>query len=210
MKHPRGSCDRHLVPAAGLLIPAYTPIRRDGTRVAHCDTGRNARASEESGHQDMRWTRNDPVFCPGNGGARPAGYIDVKHEDIAATDAIGLFDEGKCTMKKKGSILAAVAVALTALVLIATSQEVAAGRGDGPVVFVRSQNLYYDSIVVSDPLPARGPFQLLEMGSGGRLETDLGPGDPGYVGGRWKEDFDGDGEYHYFLCPLLGPGRANP
>jgi len=113
-------------------------------------------------------------------------------------------------MTKKVGVLAALAVALTAVALIATSQEVAAGRGDGPVVYVRSQGLYYDSIVVRDPLPAHGPFQLLEMGSGGRLETDSGPGDTGYVGGRWKEDFDGDGEFHYFLCPLLGPGRANP
>ena len=112
-------------------------------------------------------------------------------------------------MLKKVSVLSALAVALTAIALIATSQDVAAGRGDGPIVFVRSQNLYYDSIIVRDPLPANGPFQLLEMGSNG-LETDFGPGDTGYVGGRWKEDFDGDGEFHYFLCPLLGPGRANP
>ena len=38
----------------------------------------------------------------------------------------------------------------------------------------------------------------------------IGPGDPGYVGGRWKEDFDGDNTFHYFLCPLLGPGRDTP
>jgi hypothetical protein len=113
-------------------------------------------------------------------------------------------------MKKKLSVLAALVVVVTAVAMIATSRDVAAGRGDGPIVFVRSQNLYYDSIVVRDPLPAKGPFQLLEMGTGGRLETDHGPGDPGYVGGRWKEDFDGDGEFHYFLCPLLGPGRENP
>jgi len=83
------------------------------------------------------------------------------------------------------------------------------GRGDGPIVYVRSQGLFYDSIVTADPLPPKGPFQLLEMGPNG-LETDYGPGDVGYRGGRWKEDFDGDGEYHYFLCPLLGPGRDQP
>ena len=30
------------------------------------------------------------------------------------------------------------------------------GRGTGPVIFVTSQGLYYDSIVVVDPLPAQG------------------------------------------------------
>jgi hypothetical protein len=83
------------------------------------------------------------------------------------------------------------------------------GRGSGPVVYVRSQGLYYDSIVVVDPLPAYGPFQLLEMGGNG-LETEYGPGNRGYVGGRWKEDFDGDGTFHFFLCPLPGPGRSMP
>lgn len=83
------------------------------------------------------------------------------------------------------------------------------GRGTGPIVYVTSQGLYFDSIVVADPLPARGPFQLLEQGPNG-LETEFGPGDRGYVGGRWKEDFDGDGTYHFFLCPLLGPGREAP
>ncbi len=84
-----------------------------------------------------------------------------------------------------------------------------AGRGDGPIVFVRSQGLYFDSIITADPIPPNGRFQLLEMGPNG-LETDLGPGDVGYLGGRWKEDFDGDGEFHYFLCPLLPPGREAP
>jgi hypothetical protein len=87
------------------------------------------------------------------------------------------------------------------------------GRGDGPVVYVRSQELYYDSIVTADPVPANGPFQKLEMGPHG-LETDFGPGDTGYVGGRWWFDVNGDGEQndgdHFFLCPLLGPGREMP
>jgi len=78
-----------------------------------------------------------------------------------------------------------------------------------PVVYVTSQGLYYDSIVTADPLPAHGRFQLLEMGPNG-LQTEFGKGQQGYVGGRWKEDFDGDGEFHYFLCPLLGKGRPNP
>ena len=85
------------------------------------------------------------------------------------------------------------------------------GRGSGPVIYVASQGLFYDSIVVADPLPPFGPFQLLEMGGPeGTLMTEFGPGDHGYVGGRWMEDFDGDGVFHYFSCPLLGPGRDEP
>jgi hypothetical protein len=74
------------------------------------------------------------------------------------------------------------------------------------VVYVTSQDLYYDSIVGPD-LPPHGPFQLLETGPKG-LQTEFGPGDKGYVGGRWKMA-DGQG-YKYFSCPLLGPGREEP
>ena len=77
------------------------------------------------------------------------------------------------------------------------------------VVFVTSQGLYYDTFVVKDPLPMQGQFQLLEDG-----ETDFGPGQPGYLGGRWWEDLNGNGiqdaDDHYFLCPLLPPGRSEP
>ena len=42
----------------------------------------------------------------------------------------------------------------------------------------------------------------------------VGPGQPGYLGGRWWEDTNGDGVQdaadHFFLCPLLPPGRAEP
>jgi len=84
------------------------------------------------------------------------------------------------------------------------------GRGDGPVVFVTSQGLYYDSIVVADPLPQQGRFQQLIPTMMG-LETEFGPGDHGHVGGRWWIDLNGDSVMDagdkYFLCPLLGPGR---
>lgn len=93
------------------------------------------------------------------------------------------------------------------------------GRGDGPIVYVTSQGLYYDSIVTADPLPKKGPFQqLFPPGTNpdypflDTLSTEQGPGNTGYVGGRWWVDVDGDGEMsaadHYFICPLLGPGRA--
>ena len=77
-----------------------------------------------------------------------------------------------------------------------------------PVIYVTSQNLYYDSIVGPN-LPMKGPFQKLEMGPNG-LQTEFGPGDPGYVGGRWwvdaNENGEMDGEDAFFSCPLLGPG----
>ena len=75
------------------------------------------------------------------------------------------------------------------------------------VVYVTSQGLYYDTFVVKDPLPMKGRFQLLANG-----QTEFGPGQPGYLGGRWWEDLDGNGvqdpDDHYFLCPLLPPGRS--
>jgi hypothetical protein len=84
------------------------------------------------------------------------------------------------------------------------------GRGTGPVVFVTSQGLYFDSIVVADPLPQKGRFQQLIPTANG-LTTEFGPGDHGHVGGRWWIDLNDDGEMDsgdkFFLCPLLGPGR---
>jgi hypothetical protein len=90
---------------------------------------------------------------------------------------------------------------------------VAAARGGRAattgVIFVTSQGLYYDTFVAVDPLPMQGKFQLLSEG-----QTEFGPGDPGYLGGRWWEDLNGNGtqdpEDHYFLCPLLPPGRPTP
>ena len=98
---------------------------------------------------------------------------------------------------------AALAVAVTAS---ATPGGRAASTG---VVFVTSQGLYYDTFVTRDPIPMTGKFQLLENGM-----TEFGPGDPGYLGGRWWEDLNENGVQdagdHYFHCPLLGPGRPTP
>jgi hypothetical protein len=79
-------------------------------------------------------------------------------------------------------------------------------RGDGALgtVYVTSQGLYYDTFVTADTLPPHGPFQLLVNG-----ETEYGPGDRGYVGGRWKIPQE-EGGYVYLLCPLLPPGRETP
>ena len=85
------------------------------------------------------------------------------------------------------------------------------GRGTGPIIYVESQGLYYDSIVTADPLPMEGRFQQLVPTAEG-LVTEFGPGDQEFVGGRWWVDVNGNGEMdegdNFFSCPLLGPGRV--
>ena len=108
-------------------------------------------------------------------------------------------------MKRKLSVLFVVVfVALLTVVPVS-----AAGRGTAGVIYVTSQGLYYDTYTVADPLPFQGQFQKLE-----NRTTEFGPGDPGYLGGRWWVDTNGnnvmDTTDHYFLCPLLGPGRTSP
>ena len=77
------------------------------------------------------------------------------------------------------------------------------------VVYVSSQGLYYDTFVSAEELPMKGRFQLLEAGV-----TEFGPGDRGYLGGRWWIDANEDGYQNegdvFLLCPLLGPGRTAP
>lgn len=109
-------------------------------------------------------------------------------------------------MKKRLILLVVVAV-LTMLTVIPAS----ANRGDGALgtVYVTSQGLYYDTFVTANPLPMHGKFQKLENGT-----TEFGPGTPGYLGGRWWIDNNGndimDDEDTFLLCPLLGPGRTSP
>ena len=105
--------------------------------------------------------------------------------------------------------IAAAAIFLTTGVL---AKDRTTGRGTGPVVYVESQGLFYDSIVLAD-LPAKGRFQELKPGVGpSGLATEFGPGDTGYLGGRWWIDANGndymDEGDAFFLCPLLGPGRS--
>ena len=84
------------------------------------------------------------------------------------------------------------------------------GRAASPgVVYVSSQGLYYDTFVSAETLPPHGRFQKLVDGV-----TEFGPGDPGYLGGRWwvdanNNDVQDEGD-SFLLCPLLGPGRENP
>ena len=122
------------------------------------------------------------------------------------------------TMKKLSALFLACAAVIVGAVAIASSEAQARGSVDGPVVYVISQGRYYDSIVQT-MLPQEGPFQQLfpivdEMGEVIGLETEFGPGDVEFVGGRWWIDINGDTEMDggdlYFSCPLLGPGRTTP
>ena len=120
-------------------------------------------------------------------------------------------------MKRLAVISTVVAMVMT-LAIPAFAGGPPPKEGDGPgdrvrvVVYVESQGLFYDSIV-GPSLPPNGPFQeLRHNGPDGALSTEFGPGDPGYHGGRWWVDVNGngemDGEDAYFSCPLLGKGSA--
>lgn len=116
-------------------------------------------------------------------------------------------------LKKYKLLSVTMTLAIVAVFVVAASNATASGRGDGPVILVTSQGLYYDSIVLTT-LPPYGPFQLLQMGGPSGLMTEFGPGDLGYYGGRWWLDTNDNGVMDdaddYFLCPLLGPGREEP
>ena len=106
----------------------------------------------------------------------------------------------------KKLVLGGLASVIVLGILVSSVGKVEAQRGQGALgtVFVTSQGLYYDTFVSAEELPPHGRFQLLVNG-----QTEFGPGDPGYLGGRWKVP-NGTGGYDYFLCPLLGPGRDTP
>ena len=117
-------------------------------------------------------------------------------------------------MVRKLMLLAVIAVLVLAVAAPALATRGGeGGRGDGPVIYVTSQGLYYDSIVTADPVPNKGKFQQLIPTENG-LETEWGPGDQEHRGGRWWVDVNENGERddgdHFFVCPLLGPGREAP
>jgi hypothetical protein len=97
----------------------------------------------------------------------------------------------------------AAALCLTA----GAADGVGAAPKQGGAVYVVSQDLCYDTFATTD-LPNEGSFQLLEpdpderCGAGSSM-TLYGPGDPGYLGGRWVTP---DGRT--FSCPLMGPGYS--
>jgi hypothetical protein len=128
--------------------------------------------------------------------------------------AIGLFvyqlTRKKEKIMKRRLVIILVVLMLAAIAVIPAS----ANRGHGAlgVVYVSGQGLYYDTFVTVEVLPFHGRFQQLEDGV-----TPYGPGDQGYVGGRWWVDNPEEGIIGemdaadtYLLCPLLGPGRETP
>lgn len=110
-----------------------------------------------------------------------------------------------------GSMPSSSSASSTPVVSVSQNAVSASRFGDRTpgMVYVTSQGLYYDTFVVKDPLPMQGRFQLLVEG-----QTEFGPGQPGYLGGRWWVDQNGNGVQdsadHFFLCPLLPPGRPTP
>jgi len=116
-------------------------------------------------------------------------------------------------MKKQAFTLAIVTSAVFAVIL-SVSPVVGQGRPGAGVVYVIGQGLLFETFGTTD-LPPKGPFQELitpddPANISGYPETQYGPGDPGYVGGRWWVDVNGNGVQDegddYFQCPLLGPG----
>jgi hypothetical protein len=110
-------------------------------------------------------------------------------------------------MKRKSLL---VLLVLVAVLVMAVPAYAKGGRaGAIGTVYVSSQGLYFDTFVTADELPMHGPFQLLVDGV-----TEFGPGDPGYLGGRWWIDANGNGIQDegdtFLLCPLLGLGRETP
>ena len=108
----------------------------------------------------------------------------------------------------------ALLIVLVLSLVVAIPAFAAGGRGGQTgTIYVTSQGLYYETFAAADPLPMKGNFQKLEMGPNGP-QTEFGPGSPGYLGGRWWQDSNGDGIQdagdHFFLCPLLGPGTTSP
>ena len=112
-------------------------------------------------------------------------------------------------------------IGLAAVLILMTTSVYAKERTKGrnaagtPVIYVTGQDLFYDTILLGE-LPYNGTdnFQKLEMDGPTGVQTEFGPTDTGYFGGRWWVDANGSGEMDegdaFFSCPLLGPGREAP
>jgi len=113
------------------------------------------------------------------------------------------------------TITLAAALGLAASSIYAKERTKGRGAPGMPVIYVTSQDLFFDTIVLRD-LPFNGTenFQLLEFDGPTGIQTEFGPRDRGYYGGRWWVDANPNGymdeEDVFFLCPLLGPGRTEP
>ena len=118
------------------------------------------------------------------------------------------------TFKLVTTIALAGAISLMASGVYAKERTKGRGAPGTPVIYVTSQDMYFDTILLGS-LPYNGTenFQKLEMDGPTGVQTEFGPTDTGYFGGRWWVDANGDGYMDegdvYFLCPLLGPGRTD-
>ena len=113
---------------------------------------------------------------------------------------------------RKGLLLLAIVGLLTGVLAAPALAHGNSNPNAGAEVYVTSQGLVYESIVLGDlPFVGNARFQELEMGPNG-LQTEFGPGDVGYLGGRWWLDANENGKMDsgdaFFLCPLIGPGHA--
>ena len=122
--------------------------------------------------------------------------------------------KGKIMKTQVLTVALMIIVVLTLAVFV--NPAMSQGRKGGGVVYVTGQGLFFDTFGTTI-LPPHGPFQQLipaEESASGYPETAYGPGDPGYVGGRWWVDVNHNGQQDdedtYFQCPLLGPGRPIP
>ena len=116
---------------------------------------------------------------------------------------------------RKIALIALVAAAAVAALGVFTLGSASAKTQPKPlprvVVYVESQNLCFDSVVTAQDIPDRGRFQTLapdpmERCGEDSLITEFGPGDHGYVGGRWELTMP-NGDVVHFVCPFLGPGE---
>lgn len=125
-------------------------------------------------------------------------------------------DNGSATRMEETMRRSLIVLAIAGM-LVGVIAAPAMARGEGnphpvpPPIYVTSQGLAYDSIVLTDiPFVEGAPYQKLEHAGPTGLQTEFGPGDKEFVGGRWWDDVNGNGEMdegdHFFMCPLLGPG----
>jgi hypothetical protein len=112
---------------------------------------------------------------------------------------------------RKALLTALLAGALTAALagpaLAGQNFDASGGRAGDTITVTTGSGDVFESFVLAD-LPQRGKFQKLVPTADG-LTTDFGPGDAGYLGGRWWIDINGNNVIDEgdltFLCPLLGP-----
>ena len=117
------------------------------------------------------------------------------------------------TFKLISTIALAGVITLMSSSIYAKERMHGRGLADTPIIYVTSQDLYYETLLLA-ALPYNGTenFQKLEFDGPTGFQTEWGPTDTGYYGGRWWIDANENGYMDdgdvYFLCPLLGPGTS--